>query len=417
MAPVEGDRVPNDPLAGRVYLTQSFISAKPSSDEAARSALAFLAKDERAEGRFEDAYTDAWRTLFNPVLSSRLSAAYLGYLRVPADDHGYDDVGKIRCDFVLVRNKYFETSTINVHYLLEHNQYALESDGYEPLTRTLIRLSRHCYRGDIPGRPDGLRDIKHALRIMDSEGDRICPLRSVYISLCAQKKEVVEDWGSQAERIYRLLWMHSGGTSDKLALEFLKGRTWTSAAFYRNFHQPGATLSISYPYPDIYEDYPSYFLPTLERINKPVVGPMGTEVDQPVMPGYDYLPEYPPLRYLGLPLLDHVGSIEEVMRDVQDELQKVYDASWWWRGIRAAVEGSRVRAAYHRLANLDALKLPVTREYVGILLEEKMLTPADRTVQRMQESLVQQLLTVIAIATVVMMVFTVVEGVAQWFLH
>jgi hypothetical protein len=380
---------------GRIYVSHSMISSARVRPRHALREFASLERTPQVEARIVSMYEETWRFLFNQVLTDKLEATYLGSMTLAAGSHAFDRLGRIRCDYVLVRNRFFGTSTIDVHYLVERNEVDLRTPGGEQVAQ-LIRLIDQTYaeRSAWPPYKDEARSV---LRRTDRELSRY-----VYVSLCNQAPEVVERWLEHAEPIYRFLFGHERGTDAAVATTYLSDRHWSTGDFYVNFHQPGAilTLSSAYPEPD-YTRHLRHFLPTVDTFAEEPSAVADDAVDR-VAKGYDHLPEYPPLRYLGQPMLVHTGWVEEGMRNAQDRLLRVYDQPPPLQQVLAMWQSSRLQGSYYRLQMLDTLRLPVSRRYSRILRDDKILTPIADSVQQLQAGMINGVLIILTVLTVVL---------------
>ena len=110
-----------------------------------------------------------------------------------------------------------------------------------------------------------------------------------------------------------------------------------------------------------------------------------------------------------MPLLYHAGCVEEVMRDTQERLLRIYDSGPLFLP-RALRQARGLQAQYYRIHNLDTLRLPVSRKYSEILVAEKSLAPMAETVQQLQSSVVNYVVIALAIAALLL---TLTLGVPQ----
>jgi hypothetical protein len=126
----------------------------------------------------------------------------------------------------------------------------------------------------------------------------------IYISACWQMLPG-SDWRNVVLPLSTLLWFQARGVAADAAASYLEGNSWRAGDFFWNFHQPAGMVTLSTPYPRrAYVSELDHFLPTLESLE-------GRDGSDPRLQDYDSLPEYPPPRYLALPVLEHAGWIEK----------------------------------------------------------------------------------------------------------
>ena len=199
----------------------------------------------------------------------------------------------------------------------------------------------------------------------------------LYISACGQTLPAV-DWRDVALPLWSLLWFQPRGVAGDAAVSYLEENSWRAGDFFWNFHQPGGMVTLSTPYPrESYLRELDHFLPTLESLEEP-------DANDPRLEDYDGLPEYPPLRYLALPVLEHSGWVEEALRDTSNELLELGRKRLG--PVRAVFKSRRIEHRLYRSRVLDVLKLPVSREFALALIDGKKLDAARETTRGLQAS-------------------------------
>jgi hypothetical protein len=205
----------------------------------------------------------------------------------------------------------------------------------------------------------------------------------LYISVCGQTLPA-GGWRDVALPIWTLLWFQPRGVAEDAAVAYLEESSWRAGDFFWNFHQPGGMVTLSTPYPrESYLGQLDHFLPTLGTLE-------GRDAGDPTLADYDGLPEYPPLRYLALPVLEHSGWIEEALRDTSNELLELGRKRLG--PVRAVFKSRRIDQRLYRSQVLDVLKLPVSREFALALIDDKKLDAARATARDLKASALSTLL-------------------------
>ncbi len=342
-------------------------------------------------------YRSASRFLFNDSLDSRLTFTYLGCEIATMPMTGDGSLGRVRLDYFVIENSFHETVTLDIHVLVERNEYSLSELIVS--TDNLVRAKHSSVIGfmyDLYWGSDEIVEAfptlgrwEHALR--EHLGDRI-PSKYLYVSICDQDAEVIVNWEKYSSLIYGLLFLHREGVDAELASGYLEGHIWGSTEFFRNFSQPGAIVSVSRPYPSqIYDANREYFLPSQGSL--PCTRALPRESS--MFETYDLLPEYPPLRYCGLLVGLYSGWIEEVMRSVETRLFRIHDSSRWLYPLRVWRGSARLQSEFYRARYSDAIRLPVVRDYVSRLVEEKQLGPTGENIRDLQASSLNLILLII----------------------
>lgn len=385
---------------GKLYLSLLLISS--GKVDFARDVMALgLKAPESARGYFEGCYQTAYRFVFNKFVTDSIDHRYLGF-RV--HESPSESLGQVRTDFVLQDNDFFETRSLHVHVCFEKSSFDVSNPGALDLP-AIARFARGLYRqhrADVEALPSSLQEFVGAVDELAGRRRAYDISQYLYMSVCGQTLRS-SDWRQAALPLWTLLWFQHRGVAADAAVSYLEENSWRAGDFFWNFHQPGGMVTLSTPYPrQLYMSELDHFLPTLESLE-------GRDGTDPRLQDYDSLPEYPPLRYLALPALEHAGWIEEAVRDTSNELLELGRKKLG--PVRAVFESRRVEHRLYRSQVLDVLKLPVAREFALALIDDKKLDAARQTARDLQAS---ALTMVLLTFTIVGLLITVISFVRQF---
>jgi hypothetical protein len=346
-----------------------------------KTALHLNSNGHAPELRFEWCYNKSYEFFYNDFYSDRLDRSYVGHRSVLIED--FRQLGEMHFDFVLVKNKVLDVNSLHIHLNLP--KFTLDmsrQDGAEFLTLKsfLNRLYKYFESGQT-----GI-DLLDALPELCTSGPKreytYSLSRYMYVSVANLQKDELEKWKEYATSIYGILYGHAKGISKDIAEEYLDKHVWATTYFSKNFYQPGFLVSLSTPYPKkIYFANIDWFLTgTTSGDETTIVSPPSRT--QPYE-DYDLLPEYPPLRYLGLLSLEFAGFVEENFRYVYNELLDI-DKKGWRSEITIPFRLSRLSRLCYKTKNLDYLRLPVTREYVSLLIDNKIQEDIESNITAMR---------------------------------
>jgi hypothetical protein len=385
---------------GKLYLTLLLISS--GKVDFARDALALdLTAPASTSAYFERCYDTAYRFVFNKFVTDSIRHRYLGFRMHESPSVS---LGRVRTDFVLEDNAFFETRSLHVHVCFENSDFDISnSDSLDlPAIAQFARGLYRQHRADVEALPNSLQEFVSAVDKLAERRQAYDISQYLYMSVCGQRL-TNSDWHEAALSIWTLLWFQHRGVAAETAISYLRENSWRAGDFFWNFHQPGGMVTLSTPYPrDIYVNELAHFLPTIASLE-------GRDGSDPRLEDYDGLPEYPPLRYLALPVLEHAGWIEEALRDTSNELLELGRKRLG--PVRAVFESRHVEHRLYRTQVLDVLKLPVAREFALALIDDKKLDAARQTARDLQAS---ALSTVLFAFTIVGLLFTVVSFVRQF---
>jgi hypothetical protein len=385
---------------GKLYVTLVLISSG-KVDFAGDVIALGVRTPESAREYFERCYETAYRFVFNKFLTDSIRHRYLGF-RI--HESPAESLGRVRTDFVLQSNDFFETQSLHVHACFENLHFDISNPASLdlPAIAQFARGLNRQHRDDIDALPSSLRQFVDAVDVLAGRRRAYDISQYLYMSACGQQL-TTNDWHTVALPLWTLLWLQHRNVAEDAAIDYLKANSWRAGDFFWNFHQPGGMVTLSTPYP--YEKYMSeldHFLPTLESLEQ-------RDGSDERLDEYDGLPEYPPLRYLALPVLEHAGWIEEALRDTSNELLELGRKKLG--PVRAVFESRRVEHRLYRTQVLDVLKLPVARDLVLALIDDRKLDAVRQTARDLQAS---ALSVVLFAFTIVGLVFTVTSFIRQF---
>ena len=336
----------------------------------------------------EQRYRHAYNFYFNPFYAEQV---LIDYIDGEAECEARSSLGPIWFDYVLVRNRALGLGSIHVHIHFGEFDLALE-DGKSESAVPLVELLRDLFWST--ERTDGR--FKRLDRMIDTAGDHpgrrhsLSLSRYSYVSLIrsvdrSSQAATTEQRRNEAPGIYRLLFLSENRVGAEFAERELKNRTWACEGFFDVYFQPGGIVTVAEPYPpQVRPALDAWFYP-----QPPHAPRLPADLTPPSRGDhawhYNYSPEYPALRFLAVPSLDFVGAVEEVLRDVHNDVQSRL-ASMSSVTLLQALRHPRLAWAYftmpqqvaglvrrlHAAENLEAVRLTVARELVCRLLETQL---------------------------------------------
>ena len=184
-------------------------------------------------------------------------------------------------------------------------------------------------------------------------------------------------------------------------------------------------MSTRFPAKDkIYDYYKKWFIPNINKENCCIEieeRPKEKNFDNT----YDMLPEYPPLRYLGLLSLEFAGFVEETLRYLYEEMLKLSEVNF--KSHKEKKFGKpeekpksfiniflifkklpntlsklfKLKYMYYKTKSLDYLSLPITRKYMSILINNKIQETIDENITRLTIDLFNMILLMLSILSLV----------------
>ena len=130
---------------GKLYLTLLLISSGKADFERDAKALKLTAP-EQSRAYFERCYETAYRFVFNKFVTDRIEHRYLGH-RV--DESGVESLGRVRTDFVLQQNDFFETHSLHVHVCFENSSFDIADPDPDAVDLPAIAQHAHVGRGHL----------------------------------------------------------------------------------------------------------------------------------------------------------------------------------------------------------------------------------------------------------------------------
>ncbi len=345
----------------------------------------------------ELSYRSAFTFCFNDYYAQPLAVRHI--LSSPFDDA---DAGRVWSDWTLVSDRRLGVSTLHLAFAFQDLRLDIENPdcrGVEAgaaFLRRVYQLSEHERFMSGP-----LAELSRLLGITArSRRNTLGVSRYVHASVVCDDARAIKA-PSRAARlnVYRLLFLHPRGVDSATATARLPP-AWGSAAFFRLYHQPGGVVSLSSPYPDeAQRTHRGWFRPAPPQLSPaPFVfnASNAAGIGQRAYPSYDLLPEYPPLRYLAVPLLQYAAAHEETLREVHEMAfapRLGWPPRWPWR--------KRATDLHLLAASLEGLRLPIIRDLAHTLLERQLqgrTSSASMEMLRLRESRQRVLLTWLGLA-------------------
>ncbi|WP_297519010.1 hypothetical protein [Thermococcus sp.] len=362
--------------------------------------VAKLKKDKSIKQEFEKVYNIAYKFFYNNFYFNKLKIEYLGH---DVEDSLKQLGGNVRLDYVLVKNYYHNVYSLHVHFIFENQGFKWD-DKNDPFLENISKIFGKIY-DTYQSKPEEIPfESLKKLMIMFQE-EKIFKYREstypvsfyTYISVCNLNKEQVDKWENNSVSIYRLLYLHPRGINENEAKNYLSRNTSSTASFYRNFFQPGVVVSISTRYPEeIYHERCKAFLPTIDD-----KGELSREEFyinnncEHEYRKYDLIPEYPPLRYLGLLSLEFSGFIEENLRYMYEDLLGLYKNKYLrlLKYIFFPLYLEDVFSFYKNLS-LEPIRLPGTRNYIERVIDIKKQATIEDAIGNLNNAIVNVLISI-----------------------
>jgi hypothetical protein len=338
----------------RAYASAVLCSTRGRFDPDRLRRLAGTATADRSwTAHVEQAYSCALDFSFNDFYRRSIRVRHVAASRFKAPRLP----GEVWCDWTLLEDRRLGTQSLHLAFCFPELRLSLDNpqcvavealadfmkDIYwigereQHLPGTLAELSRLVCES---GRPR-----RHALGLS----------RYLYTSIVTDDAGTLDSPGDNVRvNLYRLLFQHARGVDARVAREMLPD-AWGSADFFRLYWQPGGIVSLSTPYPSkLRRAHEEWFEPRPPKRARPPDG----------YPNYDLLSEYPPLRYLAVPMLHFAAGHEETLRAVLEAAFAGFRIRPFWQ-VRPSVS--------HLLAsNYEGLRLPIVRDPVNRLLERQL---------------------------------------------
>ncbi|MCB1905883.1 MAG: hypothetical protein KDH15_00815 [Rhodocyclaceae bacterium] len=351
----------------RVYASALFCSARLRLDVERLRQSVGNASDSAWQSHVERAYRCALAFAFNDFYRRHIRVSHVLTSRFITDG----PLGEVWSDWVLLDDRRLATQTLHVSFCFPGLRVDLD-DHQCPAIEALAEFLKNIYQlseaeQDLPG---GLAALSRLLcGVARGRQNALGISRYIYSSLACDDAEVVtEPSMDMCVNLYRLLYQHARGVDSAVAKSMLP-RPWGSAGFFRLYSQPGGMVSVSTPYPaDTHRRHDGWFNPLPPgRGEAPSAMAGDAEGQAAAYPSYDLLPEYPPLRYLAVPVLQYGAAYEETLREVHDAafsrlLERRLRLPWAPKPGRC-----------HLLAaNLEGIRLPIVRSLLDEMIERQL---------------------------------------------
>lgn len=226
------------------------------------------------------------------------------------------------------------------------------------------------------------------------------------VSVFGLEKGRFEDRADFKQPFYSLLYMQPNGTDEeKETSTTSKGKGWSSTNFFEAWLQPGGAVLASTGYPEANYNQTSSFSASFfdhlfsgdhrnlenrvallqDRIfiqNVPAVNPDRN--------AYDFLPEYPPLRYVAPVAMLYGLLYEEILRDTYERLLALSEPPMrnpFNRFAQFIVDGREIRALTRRMSRIDTLehlRLPVSRPLGDLIIESKLQHQVAKAIEQLR---------------------------------
>ncbi len=405
---------------------------------------------------FDNVYNIAYKFYYNDFFKDKLKAKYLGFRCLDIEE-----LGKCRLDFVYVNNGILDVNSLHIHFKLLNAKIYFQSreESVKKIAGFLRKIN------DLIDSSDGYisnndKDNENLLKILgnvrnlllnNNNGNREYTFqvsKYIYTSVYNLDKKTIKNWEEFAVNIWRLLYLRPHGVDEDISIKNLSRDNWGSSSFFINFYQPGSLVSLSTPYPtinEIYFYYKEWFVPDINdktcdieikiELKKEIFGNAYNMVGNK----YDMVPEYPPLRYLGLLSLEFVGFVEETLRYLYEEMLKISEASFRIEIKESELGGFKetfiklkgmflifknipktlftffnLRNLYYKTKNLEYLRLRSHKKHIISLMDNKMQQIIDENITRLTMDLFNVMLLMLSILSLIVIFIQVFQIIINW---
>lgn len=362
----------------RIYASALFCSARVRIDAS------------RLRESIGDRSDPAWRAHVERAYRCALAFSFNDFYRRPVRlTHVLSStfavegpIGAVWSDWVLLDDRRLGTQSLHVNFCFPELRPEL-GDRHCPAVEALADFLKNIYQLSESGQdlPGGLAPLSRLLSaVARGRRNALGISRYIYTSVVSDDAQLLTAPNDDVRvNLYRLLFQHARGADDAVARQMLP-EPWGSAAFFRLYSQPGGIVSVATPYPaETCRAHDGWFNPRPPAIAPAPFAAAPGEGGPEAYPSYDLLSEYPPLRYLALPVLQYGAAYEETLREVHEAafsrpLERPLHLPW------QAKPGERHLLA----ANLEGIRLPILR---GLLEQTIELQLQARTTQASMEML------------------------------
>ena len=334
----------------------------------------------------ESLYDIAYKFYYNDQFREKLRINYLGSIQFVSY--------QVKADIVLITNEKLSINSIHLNlYNLENanilntntidNHVFFVKNFYNYITHS--KESNKYFKNEL-----WLITLKNSLHTNKQRKFTFNISTYHYSSICINKVNNFV-WEKYALIIWKLLYLHIDGVDTQEITNKLEKRMWSSTAFFRNFMQPGSIVSISIPFPkDIYNSNLKWFVPEKSE----------EFTDNELPKKYDYLPEYPPLRYLGLLTLEFSGFNEEILRYSYEKLLHIQNQNILFRILNSIRYLDKIDNLNYKVFSLEYIRPPIIRDFVTKCIDNKMQKMVQSNLTHLKASILNYIIlsfTIIAI--------------------
>ena len=413
-------KIRNSCESPRLYVSLVLISSirnkkvKNKLDKILTKFARKLEQDNDIKQKFEKIYRTAYGYFYSEFYSKKLEIEYLGYSIEdgPINIRGNRVEGKVRLDYVLVKNYYHNVYSLHIHFNFEKQEFDWD-DKNDIFLETISKIYGEIY-DNYKSNPERIpfKSMRKLIELfnekeMFKQREAAYPLTFyTYISVCNLKEDQIKNWENNSVNIYRLLFCHPYEINESEAKKYLSEFSFGTTTFYRNFFQPGGMVSISSPYPEeVYKNHCETFLPAIDEQGNITIEQISAEEGRGHM-DYDVIPEYPPLRYLGLLSLEFTGFIEENLRYMYEELLGLRKDKYL-RLLKYMLFSRYLDdvLSFYRLLSLEPIKLPVLRNYIEIVIDSKRQATIEKAIENLSNAIINVLM---SIMTFMLLILTLV---------
>ncbi|MCP4310234.1 MAG: hypothetical protein GY790_03140 [Bacteroidetes bacterium] len=372
----------------RVYSTIVLIRKEKFSTKAHEKIQEYA---EIENTKIRDIYQTAYKFYYNDHFTEKLDIEYKGTIHFKSY--------KIKTDIVCVTNERLCLNSLHFHFYYYNgdkekknscNKFSnSQIDDHVLFIKNFYNFISESKKSDEHFEKESwLLQLKKILHQKRKRKYTFNLSTYHYSSICLPNKKSLE-WEKYALTIWKLLYLHIEGVDEEAISKKLKQRMWSSGLFYRNFTQPGAIVSISIPFPE--EDYhadPDWFLP---KNGDDYI----TNLDY--KNNYDLLPEYPPLRYLGVLTLEFAGLNEEILRFSYEKLLRIQDQFFLYKFWNSLVQVDKIDNLNNRVFSLEYIKPPIVRDFVTKCIDSKFQDLVQSNLSRLKGNLLNYIVLIFTI--------------------
>ena len=358
-----------------IYSSLILVTKKNFSKKDIKEISNLLDSSPKLHKSFSKIYKASYKLFYNNFFEKGLEVQYLGW-----ENEKPNDIGSTRLDVVYVKNKYLDLSSFHIHFnFIEANEYFVCEDKNSDSLKNIVEFLEKIRLFKVKNYPfKSLSAIANKLSDEKKREFTYSISRYLYTSICQlEKDKTIAKWKNDLLTcLWSLLYLQSEGIHKESASKKLVEDSWSSGNFFMNFHQPGALVSISQSFKNETTTN-TQWISDIQKCdtppnNQPVLLELPIDEEEIIWADeYDKLPEYPPLRYLGLVSLEFSGYVEETLRHTYEKTLSIQKSSFLKKLARSITELPQLELSYYKSLNQECLHLPATREYISSLINNK----------------------------------------------